>query len=135
MTREARMQTSLLITQNGVIREKREITYFEDISACKGPTPGEIAVSTSGVDVDISELTTPGQCYMENRDSTNYVEYGVYYNGTVFVPFGELGPKKGVNFKLSRRLLYGASGTAAINTFRLRANTVACRVYVGANEA
>lgn len=108
------------------------------MTGSKGPTPGAIAVSTTGTSVDLSELTTPGLCRICNLDSTNYVTYGLYDDAqSQFLPLGEILPGEEYVFRFSREFgdsLIG-TGTDADNVhFRLKANTAACNVSVEAFE-
>jgi hypothetical protein len=112
----------------------------------KGPTPGVLAVSTTGVDVSFAQLSTPGWCVIHNLgradggdDALAYVEWGVH-DGSLFHPVGELLAGQQVVIRLSRNLgeeeTTPGTGTSAVaNTFFLRANTAACNVSVEAFEA
>ena len=106
-------------------------TFLADLTGLKGPTLGCIAVATGGTDVDLSELTTPGFCFLYNQDDENYVEYGIW-DGSTFWPLGELGPGEHNVLKLSRNLDLGV-GTA-YGSLRLKANTAACNVVVDVFE-
>jgi len=99
-------------------------TYRADMTGRKGPTPGAIAVSTTGTNISFSELTTPGFAVIQNLDTTNYVEYGAW-TGSTFYPIGELLPGEVHIIRLSRNV-----GT----TLRMRANTAAVNVDVSAFE-
>lgn len=77
-----------------------------------------IDVTTGGVTVTTTGLTTPGWAQITNLDPTNYVEYGPYVSSTLHV-FGELGPGETHQFKLS-----------ATNPTRLKAHTATCKVQL-----
>jgi hypothetical protein len=115
--------------------------YTDDVSGIKGPVPGAIAVPVTGVNVDLSELTTPGWCKIYNLDTTNYVEYGGFDASTeTFYPVGEIPAGKWIVFKLSRHLgsEYGTVGTAAGasgNYLRLRSPAGVGKAAVEAYEA
>lgn len=115
--------------------------FVADVTGTKGPTPGAIRVPTGGVAADMSQLATPGFCWLMNLDETNYVEYGIRDPGAnIFYPLGELGPGEISLFKLSRNLLeeyFGGTGTGTTspgNQFWFKANTAACNVRVEAFE-
>lgn len=109
-----------------------------DASAPNGPTPGAVNVTTAGVDADLSALTTPGWMEIVNLDGTNYVEWGMRDPDTsTFYPVGELGPGEKAILKLSRNFLeeyVGTGTTGPTNKLHLKADTAACKVYVGVFE-
>lgn len=115
-------------------------TFNVDVAGTKGPVPGAIEATTAGIDVDFSELITPGLCNIQNQDDTNFVTYGIYDpETTTFFPLGEVGPGESYAIKLSRDLKqeYGTgTGTTGANTNRLRikANAASVNVYIGAFE-
>jgi len=117
-------------------------TFKADLTASvpKGPTPGSITATVAGVNVDLSQLTTPGFCWIMNHDPTNYVEYGIWDpEGSKFYPLGELGPMEFVPLKLSRNIqreyMTGTGTTGAdTNRLRIKANTASCEVSVNAFE-
>jgi len=84
-------------------------------AAVGGPTPGYVTVGTSEESNSFSELSTLGLLYMQNLDTTNYVEWG-YSTG---VYGGRLNPGE-PNFI---RLNPGA-------TLFMKANTAACKCTV-----
>jgi hypothetical protein len=107
-----------------------------------GPTPGLVLVTLAGVSIDLSDLGTPGWCWIENIDNTaaNWFEYGIWDpEGGTFYPLGELSPGEGIPIKLSRNIEeeYGTgAGTTGANTNRLRlkAGVAACKAQVLACE-
>ena len=80
---------------------------------------GVFSIGTSAEDINLGDVGTPGWVYIENYDSTNYIEGGYdttrldLNEATVKVKVGE--------FSLTR---WGAA------TVTLRADTAACRVRV-----
>lgn len=139
MTREARLDIALSIRKLPMDERSFPTTQTIDVANIGGPTPGTILVDTAGTNIDLSQLTTPGLCWMQNLDAANYVEYGMWDASTShFEPLGEIGPGEFYCIKLSRNLglEYGA-GTASAgsgNSLRLRANTAACKVKINAYE-
>lgn len=90
----------------------------------KGPTPGAVGITTVGTDIDLSQLTVPGWCFLKNMDDSDTVEYGIH-DGSVFHPMGELGPGDETVFKFSRNFgeehVYQGTGTGAtVNTFHAK---------------
>lgn len=149
MSDEVQILTSLLIrkvdsTDPTIVLVEyhgQPINFVGDLIGSKGPVPGSIAVSVAGVDVDFSELATPGYCRLMNQDPTNFVEFGIWDpEGARFYPLGEILPGETYVLRLSRNLNeeYGTgTGTAGANTNRLRfkANTASCNVLVEAFES
>lgn len=124
MADEAKIRISLAIDVGNLSYRSSPQSFTMDVSSSKGPAPGVVAVSTTGVSIDLSQLTTPALCWMRNLDLTNFVEYG-RYDGTTFHPCGELLAGDFVVFRLARN----------ITTLRLRANTAACNVRIEAFSA
>ena len=138
MADEAQIRSSLQITKGKLEYRSNPTAFTADVSVADGPTPGTIAVSTAGVDVDLSQLSTPGFCRVMNLDSTNFVSLGIW-DGATFYPLLELLPGESFVMRIARDLgeEYGVgTGTtgAAVNTMRLKANTDSCNVTVEAFE-
>lgn len=133
----ATVVTSLTITASNVAKYISQPAQFSaTIASFKGPSPGAILVSTSGTDVDLSQLASYGLCAIRNDDADNYVEFGIW-DGATFFPLGELLPGECFIIRLSRNLgnEYGVgTGTTGpgINTWRFKANTAACIVVIEA---
>lgn len=133
MANEARIHSSLQINKGNLKPRSSPTVFTATVTGTNGPTPGAIAVSTSGVNVDFSALTTPGFCRIANLDATNYVTWGIY-DGVYFFPMGEILPGEFYVIRLSRSLGGESPGTGTGNRFRLVANTSACKVQVEAYE-
>lgn len=140
MSNEATVRTGIQITKNGLIYRPPTASFNVDVSAAKGPTPGLVVVPILGVDVDFSELTTPGLCRISNYDTTNFVTYGIGDSVTnEFYPLGEIGPSESYILKLSRNLgidqdeLTTGTGSGT-KTFRIMADTAPCNCSVEAFE-
>lgn len=136
MSNEARVRGSLTIRKNNIDYTSKPTSFLADVAVAIGPTPGAIAVSTAGVDVDLSQLTTPGLAVLHNLGTSGYVEVGVW-DGVSYYPLLELLPGEVYPVRLSRNLgqEYGTgTGTTglAVNTLRLKANGAACVVVVEA---
>ena len=136
MANEARIQIGLTIKKGNLNYVLPSTAYTATITTDdpKGPVPGALTVTTAGVDVDFSELVTPGLCKITNLDDTNFVSYGVY-DGANFHYLGEMLPGETYVFRISRYLGGTDPGTSGDNTFRLQANTASCIVQVEAFEA
>lgn len=144
MSREVSVNCSLTVVKRSgslvLINEKRGATFTDDLLAttAKGPTPGAFSVPTTGVDVALSQLDSPGWCWIANLGSTYTIEYGIH-DGAVFHPFGELPPGCGHPFKFSTNLgqehVAAGTGTSGdVNTFHMKTYGGTSVGYVGAFE-
>ena len=139
MTNEATITAQLRINNGNLEYVSEPATYPADVTGAKGPTPGAFAVTVVGVDADLSELTTPGFCVLQNLDSTNFVTYGIKDPQTlIFYPLGELLAGE-VNLIRLARDIGQEEGTGAgtgnqANTFHFIADTASCDVVVSAFE-
>ncbi len=140
MANEAQIRLSLQIRQGQGVYQSQPSSFTADVLAFKGPTPGVVLIDTGGVDIDLSQLTQPGFCWMQNLDDTNYVEYGIYDPETVvFTPLGELRPGEINLIRLSRNFGeeyagVGTGTTAPTNRLRFKANSASVLVRVEAFE-
>jgi len=140
MSDEASIVASLQILNGNLEYHNTPTSFTADVTGVNGPTPGAITVPTTGIDVDLSQLTTPGLCWMMNLDDTNYVTYGIWDPETYkFYPFGKLKPGETSLFRLSpnicKELGTGTGTTGPVtNTFHMRADTAECVVGVEAFE-
>jgi hypothetical protein len=80
-----------------------------------GPTPGAISVGTSEESTTFPELTTEGWIFMQNNDTTNYVQWGF----STGVYGGRIKAGEFAMFRMEPAL-----------TLYLIANTAACNVLV-----
>lgn len=140
MSNEIRVQCSLQIRNGALDYASRPTAFLDDMALVGGPTPGELTIALAGTNVDLSQLTSPGWCWMQNLDPTNYVEYGTYDDATAkFSAFGEILPTKSVIHFLSRFLghTFGTgtgTGYGGSTHFRIKATGSPCRVVVHAFE-
>lgn len=131
---EASLRISLQVKLGNLDYQSRPTAFNADVSVARGPTPGELNVSKFGTDVDLSLFTVPGLVWMQNMDTVNFVEYGVW-NGSLFFPLGELLPGEFFALRLSRNIgkdytNTGTGITGTINKLRLKANTANSLVRV-----
>ena len=135
---EVQVRSSLQILKKTgeftLIDYRSQPTVFKtDITGVKGPLPGAVAVSTAGIEIDLSQLTVPGFCRLMNQDGTNYVTYGILdADGNTFHALGELGPGESYVLKLARDIGLG-TGTGYESLF-IKADTASCNVLVEAFE-
>jgi hypothetical protein len=124
---EARITLSLIIrkTSGGSLAYQPPAASFTaDVNGNKGPTPGALTVTTTGVNVDLSGLTYKGFCRVSNIEDTTATTYVVLgpYDGTNYVPMVEIGPGEVYVYKLYRYLGAEFTGTGTnsdSNTLRL----------------
>lgn len=140
MASEARITANLQIIKDTLQYQSKPTAFVADVEGKKGPTPGAVAITTAGTDIDFSQLTTPGLCRIQNLDDTNYVEYGIWEpTGSIFYPLGELLPGEFFVLRFSRNLQeqYAGTGTGTTgptNRLRFKANTASVDVLVEAFE-
>lgn len=142
-TNQTSFSFSLDIRKNNLVWRPQPFNYRGTVSGTeRGPYPGALLVSTAGVDVDLTQLTTPGLTIIRNLDSsaltTHYIEAGIW-DGTKFYPLMELMPGEAYPLRLSRYLgnAYG-SGTGTTGSgkrLRLKACGAAAYASVEAFEA
>lgn len=143
MANEARITNSLNIVVGNLNYQSRPTSFTADVSVGKGPTPGLISASLTGTDVDLSLLDRPGLCWIQNLDTTNRVEVGVYEPSTgTYYPLLELLAAECYPLRLSRNLREQFAGTVTgtgtdttNNTLRIKAYGAACSVRVEAFES
>ena len=143
MANEVRVRSSLTVTRNDSVGKinyaSRPGSFAGNITGANGPNPGSFNVTVEGVDVDLSELTTPGYARISNLDTNNFFEYGIW-DGSSFYPLGEVLPGESYVLRFSRNLtkeFFTGTGTTgeAINTFRCKADTASVKGLVEAFEA
>jgi hypothetical protein len=138
---EAKLNISMTITKGNISYQSKPTSFGVTLVGTAGPTVGMVLVPTEGRDIYFEELDTPGLVRIQNLDTVNYVEYGVYDPSTAtFFPLGEILPGETYILRLSRNLNeeYAGSGTgttAPQNYFRIKANGDDCNVLVEAFEA
>lgn len=145
MSNEIRTTINFTINKGNTSYQNRpnneQTSFTNTATSPKGPSPGAVTIPTYGKDIYFTELVTPGEVFMHNLDSNNYVEYGIYDPQIgVFYPLGELLPDGIAKFRFSRNLQeqYAGSGTGTTtpeNYFRLKANGASCVVVIEAFEA
>ena len=137
MANEATVRSSLQIKVGNLTYQSQPTAFLADVSSANGPTPGVVAATTTGVNVSLSALTTPGLCRVMNLDSTNYVILGVY-DGASFFPLMELLPGESYVFRLYRNFgdeFVGTGTPSDVNTLRVMGVGGTCNVLVEAFEA
>lgn len=140
MANEAQVRGSVSIRKGNKVYVSPPNSFNATVSGYGGPSPGVILCSTSGTDVDLSEITTPGLTFIKNQDSTNYVDVGVWNpDQSEFYPLLRLLAGEGYPVRLSPQVNQEVSGTGSgttgqSNTLRIKANTAACLVLVEVND-
>lgn len=101
--------------------------------------PGQITVPTTGVDIDLTELGTPGYWEGYNLDDTNTVELCIH-DGSIAHPFQELPPGgKLMSGYFPRslgeeRTVPGTGTSAVVNTLMAIANVASCKIVLNIFE-
>jgi len=104
MANEARVTSSLNVTKGTTRINTKPTSFTADVDASNiAPTPGLVVATLAGTDVDLSALTTPGLCTIQNVDGTNYVTGGIWDpEGNTFYPLFELLPGEKYVLRLAR---------------------------------
>lgn len=140
MSNEIEFRGGLTIRKGFLDYRSSPTSFQADQDGSGGPTPGEMLATEDGADVDLSMLTTPGMAWVQNMDSTNYVEFGIFdATANVFYPFLEVLPGECYPIRLSRYIQqeFGGTGTAdtvASSTLRVKGIGGDCRVRVDVFE-
>jgi hypothetical protein len=110
MANEITVRASLQIRKGGQTYQSQPTAYTADLEgAGYGPTPGLILAALAGSQVDFSQLTSFGHCFLRNMedptvlDPTVYwVDYGIY-DQTLgkFYPLGRVRPGRITVLELS----------------------------------
>lgn len=138
MANEIRVTCSLQIKKGNINYQSRPTAFTADMQGDVGPAVGTILVPLAGVNVDLSQLGTPGLCRIQNLDTTNYVVIGIY-DGSIFFPMLELLPGESYPLRLYREIGTEFTGTgtgtpADVNNLRIKAFGGPCLVLVEAFE-
>ena len=141
MANEIQFRSGLTIRNGNLDYSSRPNSGLLDQSLVGGPSPGEVLALQTGTLVDFSALTSPGACWLQNLDSTNWVEVGAWDpDHSEFFPLLELPPGVPMPVFLSRYLGYEmdmGAGTGTVGSgvrLMLKGVDGACRVRVDAFE-
>lgn len=139
MASEARVTSSLtVLKRSGAVTvidyQSRPAAFTADVSGTKGPTPGSLAVPTTGVDVDLSQLGVYGLCRIMNQDGTNSLKVGLS-DGSTFHPMLKLKPGESFVVRLDPDLGQeytdtGTGTTSVVNQLHLKAEGAAVAALV-----
>lgn len=141
MAGEATLRVSLQIVKGNVQYQSPQTGFQDDVAGSKGPCVGAVAVPPAGLDIDLSELTIPGWCYVQNQDPTNFVQLGIREPATNrFFPLLLFKPGQGYPVNLSPYVgeQYDNTGTgtsASINKLHAKADRAPCNVLFQIFEA
>jgi hypothetical protein len=107
MANEISVTSSLQINNGNLQYTSRPSAFRANMNGANGPVPGAVVASTSGTNVSFAPLVKPGMCRIQNLDSTNYIEWGLWDSGaSKFYPLGEMFPGETYIIRLSRFLGY-----------------------------
>lgn len=121
MANEIQVTSGIKVDKGSLAFNYQYTSTLHTMTGTGGPTPGYITVGTTEESTAFPELSTLGWCFMQNLDSTNYVEWG--FSTGVYGGRMQAGEKAG-----PFRLNPGA-------TMYLKANTAAVKVVIYAFEA
>lgn len=130
MADEARISITFQVKKGNLDYVSRPNAYTADVSVGRGPVPGAVDVTTSGTEVELPGLLAPGLVWVQNLDSTNAVEWGVW-DGANFRRVGRLLAGEFCLFRFSSLL----NATGASDTFYMIAEGATCTVLVQAFDS
>ena len=126
MSKEFTVSNSLAV-KNGNLVYSVSTSFRPNQTTANGPSPGAVSVTTSGVDIPLAQLATPGLARIKNLNATNYVTIGLW-DSTTFFPLLELLPGEEYVMRLSRAALTG-------QTIRAVAHVATCIIQFDAFDA
>lgn len=119
MANEGTVQTTLVINKD-YLKETKVSSFQFDINLAGGPTPGQVLATETGVNIDLSVLTTPGYCFMTNLSTEYDVRLGMSDPDTNrFIPLLYFKPGEGYPVRLDPEIAseYGTgTGTTGSNS-------------------
>ena len=116
MADEIQITAGIQVRKGSLVFSQAPVTESFDMTGTGGPTPGYVTVGTSEESITFGELSTAGYLFMQNLDSTNYVQWG--FSTTVYGGRIKAGETAGP-FRMEPGL-----------TLFLKANTAACKMVV-----
>ena len=136
MANEARVSCGLQIRSNNTDFRAYPSSFQADVTEGTGPSPGEFSVGPYGVAVDLSQITTPGLCWVQNRSTTLSVILGIH-DGTSFFPMLEFLQGEAFPMRLWRHLGDEFTGTGTgspsdVNRLWVMCEGGTARIFVGA---
>lgn len=140
MADEARISNSLQIKVGSLEYRSQPTAFYADVSTAKGPTPGLVSCTQAGTDVDLSLLTTPGLCRIQNLDDTNKIIVGRWDpDNSRFYPMMDLLAGETFVIRLAADVEdeYSGTGTgttATASTLRIKGTNATCLALVEAFE-
>jgi len=121
--------------------QSRPTDFRMDVNGTKGPTPGALTATPTGVDVDFSQLVSPALTFIKNLDSTNEVSVGIWDPETgKFYPVMRIKPGQGWPICLDPNLGFEYTGTGTVtgartNRLRIKSMGAPANVSVESFEA
>ena len=128
MANEITIQCQLKVSNGGLQYANSPSQFFATQSTANGPSPGAVTVTTGGVTINLSQITTLGFVRVTNTDATNFVRIGLYIS-SVFYPMLKLKPLESSIFRLSSDVLTANTSAAVV---RAVADTASCIIIFDA---
>lgn len=144
MPNEVTVRSSIQITSTELNWRSPFTEQFRaDMTGRRAPSPGGLVVTPAGVDVDLSEISSPSLYEIANLDDPttgNLITMGIW-DGTEFYPLLEVLPGESYTGRLSRYLttsIGAGSGTGTYDTgtytLRLKSDYENVNAYIGIFE-
>lgn len=114
MASEANMSCSLSI-RKGNLNYANQSSFQADVSLAKGPSPGLVVVTTSGVQISLALLANPGLAWVSNISDSCRVQIGIKDTSSgFFEPVFEWLPGESYPVRMARNV--GTELTAGVGT-------------------
>lgn len=105
MSNEANVSVGLQIDKDALHYGSNPRSFQADISIGRGPSPAFMIATAAGNAVDLSQLSNPALCWIQNLDDTNFFTLGIRDPETdKFYPMDEWLPGEVFLKRLSRYL-------------------------------
>jgi hypothetical protein len=112
---EGSVSMSLKATKGSLSVTRAQSANFTINAAKPAYAGGAQAIPTGGVAIALGDISTNGVAWFQNIDATNFVEIGVVYDSTNFLPLVRLNPGEAWPFRLSQGVTpWGRANGAAV---------------------
>lgn len=127
MADEIRSTVSLSVN-NGNFTFDRSKSFASDQTSARGGNPGSVTIGSTEEVINFGDIVTEGIIWIENLDSTNYIDYGPESGGSM-VLFGQVKPGEIQLFRLYPGITFRAQASPPTGTA-----AVSCDAYIALME-
>lgn len=113
MANEISLNATLRVAKGYLDQQRERSRNFSLVAAAPAKAGGVMIVGTTHEAISLGDVATPGWCWFENLDPTNYVEIGVVVSST-FYPVIKLKPGEFQPCRLGTTAPYAKANTASV---------------------